>query len=44
MGFTKEDMKTLMNKLQNDPNNKYDFDYYNGEQEPFTWRTIIEGS
>lgn len=44
MVYTKQDIKTLMNQLQNDPNNKYDFDYYNGEQDPFTWRTIIEGS
>ena len=28
MPVTKEDIRTLLNQLQNDPNNRFDFDYF----------------
>ena len=45
MGKTKEEMKTLLNKLQNDPNNRFDVDYFSEkEQNPFIWKAILEGT
>ena len=45
MVVTKEEIRTLLNKLQNDRNCKYDFDYLNeSNPNPFEWKTVIEGS
>ena len=45
MVVTKEEIRTLLNKLQNDRNCKYDFDYLNERNpNPFEWKTVIEGS
>jgi ubiquitin-protein ligase len=45
MVVTKEEIRTLLNKLQNDPNNRFDFDYLSDkEKNPFEWKTILEGS
>lgn len=45
MVLTKEDIRTLLNKLQNDPNNRFDFDYFSEKNKnPFEWKTILEGS
>jgi ubiquitin-protein ligase len=45
MVVTKEEIRTLLNKLQNDPNNRFDFDYLSDkEKNPFEWKAILEGS
>ena len=45
MGLTKEEIKTLLNKLQNDPNNRFDLDYFNEKNpNPYEWKTVLEGS
>jgi ubiquitin-protein ligase len=45
MVITKEEIRTLLNKLQNDKNCKYDFDYFDEkEKNPFVWKTVLEGS
>ena len=44
MVLTKEEIRTLLNKLQNDCNCKYDFDYFNEkEKNPLEWKTVLEG-
>jgi len=45
MGLTKEEIKTLLNKLQNDPNNRFDLDYFNKKNpNPYEWKTVLEGT
>ena len=45
MVITREEIRTLLNKLQNDKNCKYDFDYFDEkEKNPFVWKTVLEGS
>ena len=45
MVVTKEEIKTLLNKLQNDCNCKYDFDYFDEKKkDPYQWKTVLEGS
>jgi len=45
MVITKEEIRTLLNKLQNDPNNRFDFDYYSEKNKnPFEWKVVLEGS
>ena len=45
MVVTKEEIRTLLNKLQNDPNNRFDFDYYSEKNKnPFEWKVVLEGS
>ena len=45
MGLTKEQIKALLNKLQNDPDNRFDLDYFNEKNpNPYEWKTILEGS
>ncbi len=45
MPVTKEEIRTLLNKLQNDPNNRFDFDYLSDKNKnPFEWKAILEGS
>jgi ubiquitin-protein ligase len=45
MVVTKEEIRTLLNKLKNDPNNRFDFDYLSDkEKNPFEWKAILEGS
>ena len=45
MVVTKEDIRTLLNKLQNDPNNRFDFDYFSEKNKnPFEWKVILEGT
>lgn len=42
MSGKKEEIKTLFNKLQNDPDNRFDFEM--NDNNPMEWRTILEGS
>ena len=42
MSGKKEEIKTLFNKLQNDPDNRFDFKM--NDNNPMEWRTILEGS
>lgn len=45
MVVTKEDIRTLLNKLQNDQNNRFDFDYFSEKNKnPFEWKVVLEGS
>jgi len=45
MVITKEEIRTLLNKLQNDPNNRFDFDYFSEKNKnPFEWKVVLEGS
>ena len=45
MVVTKEEIRTLLNKLQNDPNNRFDFDYFSEKNKnPFEWKVVLEGS
>jgi ubiquitin-conjugating enzyme E2 S len=45
MVVSKEEIRTLLNKLQNDPNNRFDFDYLSEKNKnPFEWKTVLEGS
>lgn len=44
MGLTKEQIKALLNRLQNDPNNRFDLDYYNEKNpNPYQWKALLEG-
>lgn len=45
MGLTKEEIKALLNKLQNDPNNRFDLDYFSEKNpNPYEWKAIMEGT
>lgn len=45
MGLTKEEIKALLNKLQNDPNNRFDLDYFNEKNpNPYEWKVLLEGT
>ena len=45
MVITKEEIRTLLNKFQNDINCKYSFDYLNEKNpNPFEWKTVLEGT
>ena len=45
MVLTKEEIRTLLNKFQNDINCKYSFDYLNEKNpNPFEWKTVLEGT
>lgn len=45
MVITKEEIRTLLNKLQNDPNNRFDFEYFSEKNKnPFEWKVVLEGS
>ena len=45
MGLTKEEIRTLLNKFQNDINCKYDFSYFDEKNpNPYVWKTVLEGS
>ena len=45
MRKTKEEMRALLNKLQNDPNNRFDVDYFSEKnKDPFVWKAILEGT
>ena len=41
---TEESMKKLMNQLQNDKKFGYDVDYFEGENNPFVWKALLEGT
>lgn len=41
---TEESMKKLMNKLQNDKKFGFDVDYFEGENNPFVWKALLEGT
>ena len=44
MVLTKEEIRTLLNKFQNDINCKYDFNFLNEKKpDPFEWKTVLEG-
>lgn len=44
MVITKEEIRTLLNKLQNDNKCKFDLCYLNEKNpNPFEWKTVIEG-
>ena len=45
MVITKEEIRTLLNKLQNDPNNRFDFDYFSEKNKnSFEWKVVLGGS
>ena len=45
MVFTKEELKSLLNRLQNDPNNRFDLDYFSEKNpDPYIWKAILEGT
>lgn len=45
MVVTKEEIKALLNKLQNDPSCRYDLDYFSEKNpDPFVWKAIMEGT
>ena len=45
MTTKKEEIRTLLNKLQNDPNNRFDVDYLSEKNKnPFEWKAVLEGT
>ncbi len=45
MGLSKEEIKALLNKLQNDPNNRFDLDYFSEKNpNPYEWKAVLEGT
>lgn len=45
MPSTKESMQALLDEMKNNPNSKFDVDYYSEiEKNPFEWKALLEGS
>ena len=45
MTSTEESMRTLLNKMQNDPHSRFNVEYYSEKtKNPFEWKVLFEGS